>query len=219
MLHVSKWIKLPLLIDVSEMKDLFASLAPFSLYDVQRVTPVGAGILSKEAFLAEYAIYIEKLKGGEIPSPLSSPVLSAISEALYAMPVGEGRQLYKPQLPIVQMQAHAVRYSDADQSFRSQLFGADGISWGFQLGYPQIYEDPQTYEILPTRDLPNGTLFRGIQKWVRKFTRPTPFVISGYKQNVPIRLGKACFSWINAHPQLKAKGIVIDCGADPSSVH
>jgi len=213
MLSVSKWIKIPLLIDVEEMEDLFSSITPFRLYQVQKVTPKDEGIISASSFLKDYADYIDSLKRGEVPSarfgPLFSPVLSVTDEALFAMPVGEARQLYKPQLPVIQMQAHAIRYSPADHSFRSQLFGSGAISWGIQLGYPQIYEDPKTHAIFPTRDLPNGPLFHDIQKWVRHNTRPTPFVVEGHKQNIPIRLGKACFSWIAAHPQLKAQGIEI----------
>lgn len=213
MLHVSKWIKIPLLVEADEMEDLFAALPSFSLYQVQRVTLKGEGIIPIHSFLAEYRAYIETLKEGGQPASLPSPVLSVSSEAMFPMPVDEGRQLYKPRLPVVQMQAHAIRYSEADRSFRSQLFGSDAITWGVQIGYPQIFEDPATYEIKPTRDLPNGPLFHAIQKWVRRQTRPTPFVVAGHKQNVPIRLGKACFFWINSHPQLKPRGIEIDCGA------
>ncbi len=214
MLSVSKWVKIPLLVDLQEMEDLFKSLIPFSLYEVQRVTPKGEGIIPLETFLAEYGAYIETLKSGSIPPSLPSPVLSVTPEALHIMVVEGERQLYKPTLPVVQMQAHAVRYSEADDTFRSQLFGSDGITWGIQLGYPQIFEDPKTCEILPTRDLPNGPLFHAIQKWMRSHTRPTPFLASGRKQNVPIRLGKKCFSWINTHPGLKERGIIVECPAN-----
>lgn len=217
MLNVSKWIKIRFLIDLEEMEDLFHSLPPFQLYEVHRVTSKGEGIVPQAFFLKEYGTYIESLQKGEIPQVgMFSPVLSVTEEALYAMPVEDRRQLYKPQLPVVQMQAHAFRYSPADQSFRSQLFGNDAISWGIQLGYPQIYEDPKTHAIFSTRRLPNGPLFHAIQKWVRSHTLPTPFVVEGKKQNVPIRIGKKCFSWIHAHPQLK--GITIDRAADTPSV-
>ncbi len=213
MLNVSKWVKLPLLVDSSEMENLFASLPAFQLYSVQKVTVKGEGIVPQDAFLRDYALYIEILKRGEIPErsfgPIFSLALSVTDEAFFAMPVEGGRQLYKPILPIVQMQAHSVRYSSADKSFRSQLFGSDGISWGIQLGYPQIYEDPKTHAIFATRDLPNGILFHAIQKWIRRNTSPTPFVADGVKQNVPIRLGKECFTWINSHPQLKQGGITV----------
>ncbi len=214
MLSVSKWIKIPLLVEVKEMEALFEALPSFALYQVQKVSPKGEGVIPHATFLQEYAIYIEQLKRGEIPPPLPSPVLSVIPEALYAMPVEGERELYKAQLPVVQMQAHAVRYSSADQSFRSQLFGSDAITWGIQLGYPQIYEEPKTHAIVQTRDLPNGLLFKEIQKWVRRHTLPTPFIVDGKRQNVPIRLGKGCFEWINAHPELQKQGITVDRKAD-----
>jgi hypothetical protein len=219
MLRVSKWIKIPLLVEAEEMVDLFAQLPAVSLYQVQRVVPKGEGIIPLDLFLEEYASYIESLKKGEIPKPLSSPVLSINSDAMFPMPVEEGRQLYKPKLPVVQIQAHALRYSPVDHSFRSQLFGSDAISWGIQIGYPQIYEDPATYEIKASRTFPNGSVFHTIQKWTRSKTLPTPFVVDGQRQNVPVRLGKGCFSWINSHPQLKAKGLEIDCGNHSPSFH
>jgi len=222
MLNVSKWIKIPVLLDVEEMKSLFSSLSSFQLYQVQKITSKGEGTLSPSAFLNDYASYIEYLKNGEEPpsqfGALFSPVLSVTEEAMIAMPVEGERQLYKPQLPVIQMQAHAIRYSPLDRSFRSQLFGSDAISWGIQFGYPQIYADPKTHAIFPTRDMPNGPLFHEIQRWVRKWTSPTPFIIDGKKENVPIRLGKTCFSWINAHPQLQKQGMKIARTTDSSSV-
>lgn len=217
-LSVSKWIKLPLLIDTQEMEALFGALPSFQIYDVQRVTSKGEGILSPDAFLSLYASYIADLKNGKCPPPLPSPVWSLIPEALHILSVEGERQLFKPILPVVQMQAHALRYSHDDRSFRSQLFGSDGIAWGLQLGYPQIYEEPKTHAILPTRDLPNGPLFRAIQQWVRHHTSPTPFVVEGVRQNVPARLGKACFSWINTHPDLIKKGITIERAHDTKAI-
>lgn len=214
MLNVSKWIKLPILIDVQEMEALFDALPQFQLFDVQRVTSKGGGILSKEAFLSVYAAYIADLKNGNSPLRLPSPVLSVTPEALHPLSIEGDRQLYKPILPVVQMQGHALRYSREDRSFRSQLFGSDGIEWGVQLGYPQIYEEPKTHAILPTRDLPNGSVFREIQSWVRHHTLPTPFIIEGERQNIPARLGKSCFSWINRHPDLIKKGITIERAGD-----
>ncbi|MCH9627665.1 MAG: hypothetical protein S4CHLAM2_13070 [Chlamydiales bacterium] len=200
------------------MEDLFSALPPFSLYQVGSLTPKGEGILSHATFLETYGDYVAHLKRGEIPSSLPAPVLSVTEEALEIVVVDEARQIYKPKLPIVQMQAHAFRYSPEDQTFRSQLFGVDAVTWGIQLGYPQIYADPQTHAIFETRTLPNGPLFRAIQKWVRRHTLPTPFWVEGKRQNVPIRLGKACFSWINAHPQLKQQGIEVVRTTDSSSV-
>lgn len=206
-LSVSKWTKLPLLISVEEMEDLFDSITPFSLYQVQKVTLPEEGVIPISTFLKEYGHYIDCLKRGEPPPLLSAPVMSAIAEALFAIPTTEGRQLYKPRLPVIQIQGHSMRYSSTDQSFRSQLFGADTISWGLQFSFPQIYEDSLTHEILTTRSLPNGLLFHEIQKWIRRHTLPTPFIVEGRRQNVPFRLGKGCFSWINTHQGLQNQGI------------
>lgn len=222
MLNVSKWIKLPLLLEVDELKELFHSIPSFQLYQVQKVTEEGGGKIDLTAFLNHYASYIDYLKNSLDPPsffiPLFSPVISADEKSLTVLPVEGRRQLYKPCLPVIQMQGHSIRYSHVDQSFRSQVFGSEGISWGIQIGYPQIYEDPKTHAIVQTRALPNGILFHEIQRWVRKNTLPTPFLIDGVKQNMPIRLGKSCFSWINQHPQLKKQGIKIDRKADSSSV-
>ena len=213
MLNVSKWIKIPLLLEVEEMEDLFHSIS-FHLYRVGCVIPKGEGVISPEAFVALYRTYIETLKGGEVPpsSPFFTTVLSVTEEALETLEVDEHRELLKPKLPVVQMQGHAVRYSAEDGEFRSQLYGSDGISWGIQLGYPQIYEEPTTHAIIQTRELPNGPLFHAIQKWVRQHTRATPFIVEGQRKNVPIRLGKKCFEWIEVHPQLKERGISVDRG-------
>ncbi len=200
------------------MEDLFSSLPSFSLYQVGSLTPKGEGVLSLSTFLEIYGAYVAHLKGGEKPPALSAPVLSVTEDALEVITVDETRQIYKPKLPIVQMQAHAFRYSPEDQTFRSQLFGVDAVTWGIQLGYPQIYADPKTHAIFETRTLPNGPLFHAIQKWVRRHTLPTPFLVEGRRQNVPIRLGKACFSWINEHPQLKEQGIEVVRTTDPSPV-
>ncbi|MEZ5315032.1 MAG: hypothetical protein R3E91_02315 [Chlamydiales bacterium] len=210
MLNVSKWIKIPLLIDLEEMRALFASLPAFTIYQIQKVTLLGEGVIPIDLFLADYACYISALKQGKIPSSLTSPVFSVSSEAMEVVFLDGKRQLYRPRLPVVQVVAHAIRYSTIDQSIRSQLFGVDGITWGIQVGYPQIFEDPKTHEIQATRHLVNGPLFYAMQKWIRLHTRPTPFIIAGCKQNVPIRLGKQCFSWINSHSQLEEKGIKID---------
>ena len=211
MLNVSKWIKIPLLLDQEEMRALFGAFT-FELYRIGSVIPKGEGVITPETFLEAYSTYIETLKRGEIPPPppFFSSVLSVTEEALETIEVDADRELLKPKLPVVLMQAHAVRYSPEDGEFRSQLFGSDGISWGIQLGYPQIYEEPGTHAILATRDLPNGPLFHAIQKWVRSSTRATPFIVDGKRKNVPIRLGKQCFSWIETHPQLIEKGIFVD---------
>src|ERR1051325_121395 len=96
-LSVSKWTKLPLLVSVEEVENLFCSITPFSLYQVQKVTQPEEGVIPISTFLKEYGDYIECLKSGEQLPILSAPVMSAIPEALFSIPATEGRQLYKPR--------------------------------------------------------------------------------------------------------------------------
>ena len=83
-------------------------------------------------------------------------------------------------------------------------FGADCITWGLQFSYPQIYQDPVTLEISKAdrnEELSNSELFKNLIRWQRLTTRPTPFLTEKGLENIPIRIGKSCFSWINNHPQ------------------
>lgn len=210
-MNVSKWTKLPLLID--QMDELFAALPKLTLYQVGKLTAPGEGELPLITFLDAYSSYVTALKSGEVTKFPYAPVLSVTDEAIEVMKVDGGRELIKPKLPVVQVQPYAFAFKNGE--FHSQLFGTDVISWGLQFGYPQIFEDPQTHAIYSTRDLPNGPLFRVLQKWVRAHTSATP--ING--KNLPIRLGKTCFSWINHHPQLKTQGLHVDRKRDSHPLH
>lgn len=218
-LNVSKWIKLPLLIDADEMASFFLFLkeavGPFWFFNVQGLTDRDEGILSPEAFLAIYREYIETLQRREISllenfNARFAHVLSVSKQAIYAIDCGSNRRLLKARLPVVQMQANRCSYSSEDQIFRTQVFGENTFSWGIQLGYPHLYQNPKTLEIHSVQGFPNTPLFEAIQRWVRSNTRPTPFIVEGKKKNEPIRLGKACFAWINRHPQLNAQNIMVE---------
>jgi len=214
-LQVSKWVKIPMLLDMHEMEDLlFHHTPPFKLYDVQKVVDSDGGIYQPEQFLKEYEKYIGSLKNGEMPLKESfrsffSHAWSVTEDAFYAIKTPDGRRLFKAMTPVVQTQPNQMRYVPEEKNFRTQVFGTDTICWGIQIGFPHLFLNPNTYEATHTREFPNMVLFNAIQKWIRSYTLPTPFVIEGEKINSPIRIGKACFSWIASHPQLKANGIII----------
>jgi hypothetical protein len=88
--------------------------------------------------------------------------------------------------------------------------GPDAISWGIQLSFPQIFEDPKTGEAVEALALPNGLLFREMQRWARKNTRPTPISVEGKKQNLVARIGKENIERARSHPKLREQGIEID---------
>lgn len=83
--------------------------------------------------------------------------------------------------------------------------GERSISWGLEFSYPQLYQDPHTGEIVPIVEgerFPNTAPFRQLQRWMRRETRPTPFLVDGHRINAVARLGRGAFAWIDRHRQL-----------------
>lgn len=217
-LQASKWNQVQMLIDANEMHALFDSLGSFSIYLAGALCLEGQEQISKATFLQTYASYVDALKHGEIPSEKAyrsffSAVFTLDSSHLFQQAVNvPGKSLIRVAKPCIQLQMLRLTYSDTDAKFRAMLFGADGIHWGLQFAYPQLYMDGMTKEIWHVKEsdtFPNTTLFRLLQRWARKATIPTPFLVGKQKTNTPMRLGKECLSWINTHPQLKAKGIAV----------
>jgi hypothetical protein len=213
-LQASQWQKSPLLIDVTEMRDLLAVFGKFWIVQVSGLINMGQEIIDQEEFLSVYGQYIEALKQGEQNAdprmrPYFSSVLTTALDALYGVQINEKQCLVKVKQPVIQLQAHRFDYSLADGKFRSMVLGYDSIQWGLQFSYPHLYQDDrlQVFKVREGAQFPNTTLFKSLQRWVRSQTIATPFEIDGKRVNVPIRLGKQCLSWINTHPQLQAKGL------------
>lgn len=203
----SKWLKLQVFCDADELKDLWNSLASFSIFPL-------TGIVSGEAmdsnyFTDAYAGWIEGLKEGRVPSDaeLRKVLACAITDepdALWLQEI-EGRGfLVKVRKPVIQVQAHYFTYSSLDGVFRPMSMGEKSIFWGLQFSFPQIYQEGKSLEF---KEPERNRLFENLRLWVRNATRPTPFLVQDKtgeikKINAPIRLGKNCFSWIGRHPQL-----------------
>lgn len=204
----SKWLKLQLLCSREELKELFSLLEPFWIFPL---TGVRSGEpLGKELFLEVYGSWIERLKKGEAPPEKELRTVLAAAfvrepQALWLQEVPRG-YLVKIAKPVLQVQAHFFTYSSADGVFRPMSFGEKSIFWGLQFAYPQIYQDAKTQEICKVEKNP---LFEVLRRWVREATRATPFLVEGTRVCSPIRLGKSCFSWITAHPQLQAQKIEV----------
>ncbi|MBI2810897.1 MAG: hypothetical protein HYX67_08730 [Candidatus Melainabacteria bacterium] len=169
-------------------------------------------ILSAQAFLDKYSLYIDALKHGRVPEEARRYFSSAMTQDLsifYAIAAGNEKFLMKPTQPVVQLQAHSFFYSQRDGKFHSMVLSGDSVTWGLQFSYPQFYQDPKTREIMKTKDFPNTALFTQLMKWMRSHTLPTPFEVDRTRVNAPIRIGKKSLAWIKSHPQLKQLGIKI----------
>ncbi|CUI17744.1 conserved hypothetical protein [Candidatus Protochlamydia naegleriophila] len=215
-LQASKWLKCPVLLDIDEMEDLFRALGDFWIFSVSGVLPSAEGEMTQAAFLTEYGRYIEALKRGEFPDeqrarPYFSTVFTTSTDALYEVVLPNQQKLIRVERPVIQLQSHRFDYSPVDGKFRSMVLGQNSIQWGIQFSYPQLFQDAacQVKQVRESEEFPNTVLFKRMQKWVRDHTTATPFLVENNRVNVPIRLGKTCFGWINQHPQLQAKGLVV----------
>ncbi len=209
--QASKWLKIPMLLDGMEMKSLFDFLGQHWIFPMTGFSD-GSSIPTA-FFVSEYAGWIEGLKQGITPkdADLRRVLASALTgdlDSLWLQPIAsrENQYLVKVSQPVVQMQAHFVHFSSVDGEFRSMSISKESIFWGIQCSFPQVVQDPKTMDICQIKP---DRIFLMIREWVRENTRPTPFLIEGEKKNVPIRLGKQCFSWIHHHPDLQARGLKI----------
>jgi hypothetical protein len=209
---VSKWLKHQVLLDVHEMVFCLQALSPFEFYNVSTIAPLEDLAISHKAFLESYQKYIEDLKNGKIPEPdrkIFSSVATIDTEALYAKEIQPGRWMAKLALPVIQLQHHRFFASKIDHKIHPMVMSPESVCWGLQFAYPQIFFDGSGGSYTKTSEFSNAALFAKLLKWLRAETVPTTFVWDGYKVATPIRLGRACFAWIENHPQLKAQGIKV----------
>ena len=217
-LHVSKWNKCQVLLGIEEMEFLLHDLEPLFFFIASEPVEREKGQFDKKAFLGVYTSYIDALRNGCIPEEKElrrtfSSIMSATPDVLYALSLDKGRYLVKPIKPVIQLQAHHFFYSSLDGKFHPMVLSTESVTWGIQLSYPQMYQDPKTarmINVVDSKECPNTFLFTQLLKWLRKNTVPTPFLVEGKKKNVPMRIGKSCFAWIDRHPQLRMRRIEVD---------
>lgn len=215
LLQASKWLQVRVLLDPSEMDLLLTELSPFLIYVPGSLIARGQGCIEATAFQEVYRAYAEALAKGLVPPEASyrqlfSTLWTVSKELIKITPMGESQELIRPSQPVIQLRPHRFAYSPNDGQFRSMVLGGDSISWGIQLSYPQIVQEPVTHEIetvTETARFPNTALFHQLQRWIRDHTIPTPFIVDHKRTNVPIRIGTYCLPWINRHPELQEQGI------------
>lgn len=212
-MEASKWLKLQALVAYDEMDLLLKDLGDIKIVRAGAVVKKGEEILSHSAFLEAYKAYINALQEGKTPSEsiyraAFSTSFSLSDDCFCSIPVDNDRFLIRTVKPVLQLQPHSLDYSPHDRKFRPMVFGLDSVTWGIQFSYPQFFLDQKTkapLQVDESDEFPNTGLFRKVQRWLRHHTVPTPFLVDEAKINVPMRLGKNCFPWINQHPQIQQK--------------
>lgn len=204
--QAAKWLKVPVLADAEEFAALFQRLGSFGLYLLGTPAAESSLQITPEAFLFAVRGWIGKLQAGFAPSmsdcrTVLAAALTSDPECLWMQELSQGRTLMKIRRPVIQVQAHFFSYSPDEKSFHSMVFGKESIFWGVQFSYPQIFMESGEPRKVDS-SFANSALFQEIRRWSRDETRATPFLIGEERVNVPIRLGKRCFSWIAHHPQL-----------------
>lgn len=214
----SKWLHLDLLIETDSMKELLEHLPkPLYLFSTLGVQPRSGNAISHERFLQVWQSYLDVLKNGQSPPDCDfrfffTACLSAELHALRAIDIGQDREIIAPYEPIIQMQIHRFSYSSIDDKFHSMAFSEKSISWGIRLSYPQLYQYPHTRQVIEALNeerFSNAKLFNILRRWIRHHTQATPFLVGGQRVNVPMRIDKACFSWINNHAELRNRGLQV----------
>lgn len=217
--RASKWLKHSVLLNLEEMKSLFALLGSCFLVPASGLVSPLSWQISEQEFLEKYVDYLEwmKLYATLPPVPVRrffSLMLSTSLEAFYAVEVANEKIAIKPALPIIQIQLFHCFFSSFDHQIRSMVMSPDSFSWGLQFSYPQIYEDPKTHQfakVLLQEGFPNSKPFKEMVSWFRKNTQSVALQEEG-RSYAPFRIGKLSLDAREEHVGLQAmlsKGVKI----------
>lgn len=210
-MNAAKWIKIPILLDLCEMQRFLAVLGAFEMFQVGSVVPPGGGLVTSQGFLEDYAQDLERFKHGvtSYARPFGL-VWTVTRDAVKRQVLSDGREIIRPILPVIQLQPHHFQFDHATHECRSMVYGTHSVSWGIQFSYPHLFEDPHSHEISTVDEtFPNTVLFHTLRLFVREQTRATPLISAGKRVNVPMRLGKQCFSWVSDVPSLAQQGLSV----------
>lgn len=212
----SKWVHFDFLVETDELKKLFVHLSePFYLFSTMGVQPKGTSLIALETFFDAWQRYIEALRArNQIVDNdwrfFFTACMTCDLGAIRRVEIPGMREIIIPYEPLMQMQIHRFSYSRSDNKIHPQAYGMDTVSWGVRLSYPQIFQYPHTRKVEDAQDeaiFKNAHFVPKVRAWLREVSVPTPLLIDGVRHNVPMRLGKGCFSWIANHFDLVRKEI------------
>lgn len=191
--HVSKWLKLPLLLSIEEIEDLF-SLLPDRLILLGGVISPAHAVFSKSHFFLHYQNYLQGIVEGN-KRPFADPCLTCALtndlNDLRGVQVANGL-LVRIFRPVIQIQPYTLCYSKTAEEFRELTHSLDSFYWGLVFSIPQLFDNPLTQEIekVTEQQFPNMRFFKEMQRWSRIHTTPTPFQMEEKIIRYPARIGK-----------------------------
>lgn len=197
----SKWQKIQVLLDPTEMGNLLQHLSPLSILNNSEVVRFEEISLTIDVFMNRYLTYIDMLRG-KIPKQKInlSYALPGQLDNFRAVAVAPGKFICRALQPDVHMQTCEFLLDPAGKIL-PQVFSIGAIYWGIQLSYPAIFQDGYTMEVFyATRDsFPGWKLFSAIRSWIRNHTVPLPIHFRKKIIHLPIRLGREAATWISSH--------------------
>ncbi|PCI94021.1 hypothetical protein COB11_04430 [Candidatus Aerophobetes bacterium] len=218
LLRASKHQRVQVLMEASELRELFFHLGDFYVVESAKVKDPEQQVITKEDYLKRYALYIDHLKTKldspekDILSPLSV-CFSKVLDCFYMIDVGNNKALIKQKAPSVFVQPFSFHYDSESASIFTGVHTKDRIFWGLEFSFPQMYQDPKTFdtiEILKDKQNPNTQLFKKLQSSLRKNTKPTSLNFSGVSKAFPFKLSQNSLAWVQDYPKLKQFNIQIN---------
>jgi hypothetical protein len=208
--HCSKWLRHVVLLEKSEMQSLLDAMGSFFLVPATGLVSVDSFLVEKGTFLSRYESYLQQIvESPEFPSSsvrnAFTLMLSSSLDSFYALEVPSNKFIIRARLPVIQLQMYHCFFSKLDQKIHSMAMNKESFSWGLQISYPQIYEDPNTHEfinVLKSQDLQDTKLYKEIVQWIRNHTKPVCLSFHGHTIWAPFRMGKGARDWTFAHKGL-----------------
>lgn len=209
--HCSKWMRHAVLLERKEMESLLEEIGLCFLVPGTGLVSKETAQISKEIFLSRYEDYLEEMlkTPGLPPSPIRNALtvmLSSTLESFYALAVSGDKLVVRARRPVIQLQMYHCFVSKVDHQIHPMAMSSDSFSWGIQISYPQIYEDPYAHEfikVLHSKDLPDTALYKQIVQWLRDHTKPVSISLAGQKVKAPFRMGKLSRDWTLFHKGLE----------------
>ena len=208
-LHCSKWLKHALLLTKEEMESLYAIWVSHPLISPVHKATREDWRIGKEDFFRRYIEYLEHVQTkDEIPPPEMRKqltlLLAGAVEDLYAIAMPKEQFFIKARRPVIQLQMYHAFFSAEDQQIHPMAMHERSFSFGLQISYPQIYEDPITQEfikVLQAENFPSTLLYQETLQWIRRNTRPFCYTQNGEEKVAPFRVGKQRVDWRGFHKQ------------------
>ena len=213
-LQASKWLTFRVLLGLEELSCLIEALPPFLIYNASKLTKLSETFIEMRAFKERYSEYLNALERGSFKQapPCFSSIWTTRPSSVYAFEVKKDRFIIKPTLPPVQVSHHQFSFSHDNQTFHSMLHSHEATPWGLQFSYPQIFSNTlggEVVEVLKNQEMPNNRFFMALSKWMRKETRPTPFLFEDNRLNATFRIGKQSLHWAEKYLNLEPLRIKI----------